>query len=174
MDSNFKNEILNSRKEKLGLSKVDTELVLSTLLKYYKSNIIKSPKTTMDFVIDIAISNMNGYNKLGKVEYLYDNWGDSYYIDFNNSAFVKIKINDNGDMENDVVITFNDINEIINIKNVSFSLKEIILLCKKYNFKIDIFTSDDLNYTTMLEITIQQPYNNENSKIISYLNIVDK
>lgn len=145
-------DIEKIRKKKLGLDTLDTNKIYNDLLNYYKKNIIDKPREVRGYTIDIAISNMNNYSKLGKIESLYSIWGDNYYIDFNNSAFIQNNVNKDGDIESFEEIQFNDISELKEIKKISFSLKDIIELCKRSNINVKLFAKDDNNYITTLEI----------------------
>lgn len=171
---NFKEELEKARKEKLGLDKVDTKKVFDDILKYYKEKVIDAPREVMGYSIDIAISNMNNFNKLGGLEYLYEEWGDNYFVDMKNSAFLEMTVNDDGNTEGDEQITFSDIDELKEVANISFSLVELINLCKEYNIRIRIYAKSDYDYMTSLEISPYESYNQNEDSIRTYLNTVKK
>ena len=158
MDKNFKEEIKSERNKIFGVGEVATNKIFNKLLEYYKSIILKAPKTIMDYSIDIALCNVNGYNKLGSIENIYKNWGDIFFIDFNNSAFMENEINEDGNICIGEGINFSDISNIQEIKNIQFSLSELINLCKEYNFKIRLYARNDYDCITAVEINIYESY----------------
>lgn len=150
----LKEDLEIKRKKLLGLNEINTNNVYKTIIDYYNKKITEAPRRVLSFSIDIVICNMNYYNRLGKLEELKQTWGDNnFYVDLNNSAFVKLEIDEDGNIDStDDEIIFKDIDEFKNIDNISFSLTEIIELCKKDNFYIKILASDKEDYETTLEI----------------------
>ena len=166
----FRDEIEKERKEFLGLNKLDTKKIFESIINFYKEKLIKSPRKIIGYAIDIVICNMNYYNKLGKLENLSKAWGDSnFYVDLRNSTFSEQSINELGDLEGIESISFKDISELTEIENISFSLKEIIDLCKEYNISIKIYAQDKEDYETTLEISPYLPFT-MNDSIKTYLN----
>lgn len=70
----IKNEIESIRKEKLGLNRHDTELVLNTLMGVYKNKIVNENQEVMGYTLDIVFTNINGFNRLGDVKSIYQRW----------------------------------------------------------------------------------------------------
>ena len=132
----IKNEVDIIRKENLKLNKKDTKLVFETLMKVYKSKIVNEARNIMGYTLDVVVANMNGFNRLGNSQNIYQKWGDNFYIDFYNSVFCKEEVDENGDLVSNKSEAFSEINELDSIKNISFSLKEIILICKQNNIDI--------------------------------------
>ena len=122
----IKNEVDIIRKENLKLNKKDTKLVFETLMKVYKSKIVNEARNIMGYTLDVVVANMNGFNRLGNSQNIYQKWGDNFYIDFYNSVFCKEEVDENGDLVSNKSEAFSEINELDSIKNISFSLKEII------------------------------------------------
>lgn len=162
------------RKQKLGLESQDTNKLFETIMNVYESKIIEEPREIMDYVIDITISNMNGFNKLGAIENIYDQWGDYFYIDLNNSAFAIESINKNGDIEINQTIEFSEIPQFSEIKDISFSLSDMIKLCKEHDLYVKLFSdSTQDSDSTSIEIIPYKKFDNENS-IVIYLSSLDK
>lgn len=70
----IKNEIESIRKEKLGLNRHDTELILNTLMSVYKNKIVNENQEVMGYTLDIVFTNINGFNRLGDVKSIYQRW----------------------------------------------------------------------------------------------------
>lgn len=85
----IKNEVDSIRKENLKLNKQDTKLVFETLMKVYKGKIVNEARNIMGYTLDVVVANMNGFNRLGNSQNIYQKWGDNFYIDFYNSVFCK-------------------------------------------------------------------------------------
>lgn len=169
----FREEILNERKKKLGLDMVDTKKVFETILNGYKKEIVNAKKEIIGYTIDIAICNMNGYNRLGTLENLYKNLGDNnYYIDLKNSFFVEIETNDDGDTESYGDIPFQKITEFEGIKDTAFSIKELIDLCKDKDFMVKIYAEDDANHITTIEIKPYEEFKLHNT-VKNYLDLLE-
>lgn len=172
----FNKEVENERKKYLGLDKVDTEKVYTTIIEDYKKRIIEAPRKIFGYTIDIVICNINYYNRLGDLKNLNSNWGDSnFFVDLKHSVYMEMGVNDDGNIESYDDIEFNSIEEFKELENISFSLKEIIELCKKDNFEINIFTyakeydeTDREENETTIEITPYMPFK-ENDNIKTYL-----
>ena len=94
----IKNEVDIIRKENLKLNKKDTKLVFETLMKVYKSKIVNEARNIMGYTLDVVVANMNGFNRLGNSQNIYQKWGDNFYIDFYNSVFCKEEVDENGDL----------------------------------------------------------------------------
>ena len=124
-------------------------------MKVYKSKIVNEARNIMGYTLDVVVANMNGFNRLGNSQNIYQKWGDNFYIDFYNSVFCKEEVDENGDLVSNKSEAFSEINELDSIKNISFSLKEIILICKQNNIDIKLHTKDDYSTMTTLEI---KPY----------------
>ena len=154
---NFRDEIIKERKKYLGLTEEDTKKIYDTIISFYKERIVKSSRNIVEITIDIVICNMNYYNRLGKLEDLNKTCGDrNFYVDLKNSAFVELEINSEGYLEdNDNEIIFSDISSFNCIENISFSLKEMIELCKSDDFNIRIYANDNDQDETTIEI---RPY----------------
>lgn len=140
---NILDDITEIRKENFKLNKQDTKLVFETLIKVYKSKIVNEARNIMGYTLDVVVANMNGFNRLGNSQNIYQKWGDNFYIDFYNSVFCKEEVDENGDLVSNKSEVFSEINELNSIKNISFSLKEIILICKQNNIDIKLHTKDD-------------------------------
>lgn len=164
---NQQKEIENLRKRKLGLTRQDTRLILETIMLCYKNKVVKEPRTVMGYTVDIVFTNMSGFNKLGKIETLYEKWGDKFFIDFNSSTFCKDEVDEDGNIFCDSLEYFKNISELKQIKNISFSLKEMIELCKKRNVKIKIIASKDLDST--IEIVPYEIFDSSEKSINTYL-----
>lgn len=174
---NIKNEIDNLRKDKLGLNNYDTKLIFNTIIDVYKSKIINENRNTIGYTIDLVIANMNGFNRLGDAEKINQKWGDIFYIDLNNSVFCKEVINEGGDIIcNDNCINLNNITELEKLNNISFSLKDLILLCNENNINIKLFTKDDYSTMTTLEMKLYENFDPNEDSINKYLStvVVDK
>lgn len=172
----IKNEIESIRKEKLGLNRHDTELILNTLMSVYKNKIVNENQEVMGYTLDIVFTNINGFNRLGDVKSIYQRWGDNFYIDFINSAFCKEVVNQDGDLfsdESEIFTTFTDLNKI---KDISFSLKDLIVLCNENNINIKLFTKDDYSTMTTLEMKLYENFDPNENSINKYLStvVVDK
>ena len=170
----FKEEILKARKEKLGLDKVDTKRVLDCILNAYKEIILDAPRNIIGYSIDIFISNMNNYNKLGNIENLYAKWGDNFYVDLNNSVFFEMEVDEEGNLngDNEEKVYFRDRDELKEIENISFSLKEVIDYCKENDFKIRLCGSDIYDSPTAVEIEPYESYDENNESVNCYLNSI--
>ena len=170
---NLKKEIEQARKEYLGLTEFDSKKIFENIMKSYNKLLIDSPRAVVDYTIDIAICNMNFYNRLGKLEELNKRWGDNkFYVDLRKSAFVSEEINDDGNMESIDDILFKDIPELKIIENTSFSIKEIIELCKANNYRINIFAKEEQEHITSLEVAPYKDYE-INDNIKRYLETLD-
>ena len=145
----LREEIINERIVNLGLDKVDTKQVFNELINYYRKEIQKKPRTFVGFAIDIALSNYNNCNRLGLIEKLYKKWGDTFYIDFNNSAFVELEINRDGNVETGESIEFIEIDNLKNIENTAFSLKELIEICRESNMHIELYAKSEEDITSV-------------------------
>lgn len=175
MDNNIKKiqqEIRELRMKKLGLTIVSTKKVFDTLLDCYKETLINAPRGTIDYSICISICDFNGYNRLGKVEELYNKWGDNYFIDLNNSVFLGKSLDSDGNVEYDSEINFKDIPKLQEIINIQFSLKEIIEMCQEYNVRIKLFSKDDDVDESAIEIDVNESFNSEEKNIKIYLDSV--
>ena len=169
----IKNEIESIRKEKLGLNRHDTELILNTLMSVYKNKIVNENQEVMGYTLDIVFTNINGFNRLGDVKSIYQRWGDNFYIDFINSAFCKEVVNQDGDLfsdESEIFTTFNK------IKDISFSLKEMIDFCKYNNINVRLYAKDDYSTMTTIEIKPYENFNPSEDSINEYLStiVIDK
>lgn len=172
----IKNEIESIRKEKLGLNRHDTELILNTLMSVYKNKIVNENQEVMGYTLDIVFTNINGFNRLGDVKSIYQRWGDNFYIDFINSAFYKEVVNQDGDLfsnESEIFTTFTDLNKI---KDISFSLKELIDFCKYNNINVRLYAKDDYSTMTTIEIKPYENFNPSEDSINEYLStiVIDK
>lgn len=166
---NFNEKIQNERKKHLGLDKVDTEKVYTTIINCYKKKLIEAPREILGYSIDIVMCNMNYYNKLGDLKSLNNKWGDTnFYVDLRNSSFLEQGVDDEGNIESYDSIAFNDLKELKELEDMSYSLKEMIDLCKKDNFNIKIFADSKEDYETTIEITPYQSFE-ENNSINVYL-----
>lgn len=168
MDMRFDFE--KERKQFLNLTECDTKRIYTKILETYKQNVIHAPRKVVGYAIDIVLCNMNGYNRLGKLQDLNNTWGDNnFYVDLNNSIFLELMVNSLGYIETGFGgLSFKDIAELKkNIGNISLSIKEIIDLCKEDDFAISICARDDDTETT-IEI---EPYKkfNMNESIKKYL-----
>jgi len=112
------------------------------------------PKYIIDYVIDITICNMNQYNRLGKIEDLNRNWGDrNIFIDLKKTVFLGQEVDEESYIESsDEGIYFSDISDFSDIENISFSIKEMIELCERDDFSIRIFTKDNSENPSAIEI----------------------
>ena len=166
------NKILDERKKYLGLTKVDTEKIYNEILEGYKQAIIKAPRDVFEYSIDIVLCNMNFYNKLGDLKKLNETWGDSnFFVDTTNSEYVKLYVDDEGNIDSDEGIYFKDAINIDEIKDISFSLKELTELCKKDNVFIRIYAREEENYETTVEIRPNKPFEMHDS-VKEYLETV--
>ncbi len=156
----LKFEFENERKKVLGLTENNTKKIYDTFMNYYKELLINAPRNIIGYSIDIVLCNMNLYNRLGKLEEINEKWGDSnLYVDINNSSFVELHVEKNGDIESGFDdIQLKDIPNINEIEKISLSLKEIIELCKKDNLNIKIFAKDSFDYETTIEIEPYKPF----------------
>jgi len=171
---NFKEELEKERRAKLGLDKIDTKGIIDVILKYYKEQILNGKRELMGYSVGIVLSNMNYYNKLGTIEYLYEKWGDNFYIDMRNSAFLEMIVNEEGELESNNQVYFSEIKELNELESISFSLKEMINLCKEYNFSIKLFSQSEAEPATCLEICPYEEYNPNENSIVLYLNTIKK
>ena len=76
---------------------------------------------------------------------------------------------ENGDLVSNKSEAFSEINELDSIKNISFSLKEIILICKQNNIDIKLHTKDDYSTMTTLEIKPYEGHIQDDTNIDNYL-----
>jgi len=154
---NLKFEFENERKKHLGLTEFNTKKIYDIVISDYKKRLIKAPRKTIGFSIDLVLCNMNGYNKLGKLEELNKNWGDNnFYVDLNNSGLIELEINEEGNIESGFTdLPFKEIKEFKDIESISLSIKEIIELCQKDNFRIKLFAKGGYDDATTIEI---EPY----------------
>ena len=150
----LKNEIIEERKKHLGLNEPNTKMIYDKIISYYKKIIVQAPRYIIGYVIDITICNMNNYNRLGKLDDLNRNWGDrNILVDLKNSVFLGQEVDEDSYIESsDEGIRFSDISEFSDIENISFSIKEMIELCERDDFSIRIFTKDDSENPSAIEI----------------------
>ena len=150
----LKNEIIEERKKHLGLNETNTKMIYDKIISYYKKIIVQAPRYIIDYVIDITICNMNQYNRLGKIEDLNRNWGDrNIFIDLKKSVFLGQEVDEDSYIESsDEGIRFSDITGFSDIENISFSIKDMIELCEKDDFSIRIFTKDNSENPSAIEI----------------------
>ena len=143
MDMRF--EYAKERKEFLNLTECDTKKIFTIIFDIYKQKILTAPRKTVDYSIDIIMCNMNGFNRLGKLDNLYNTWGDNnFYVDINRSAYRALEVHWDGSIAlGSNTLKFGSIKELKNIDNISFSLKELIELCKKDDFKVRIYARDE-------------------------------
>lgn len=108
--------------------------------------------------------------KIGDLKKLNEVWGDSnFYIDINRSEFMEQVVDDEGNIEyGDDDLYFKDIMDTKDIEDISFSLKELIELCKKDDFFIRIYAQDKDDYETTVEIRPNKPFD-MHSSIKQYL-----
>ena len=151
---NLRDEIIEERKKHLGLNKTDTEEIYDKIINYYKKIMIQAPRNIIDYVIDITICNMNNYNKLGNIEDINRNWGDSnIFVDLKNSVFLAQEVDEESYIEScDERICFSDISDFTDIEDISFSIKELIESCEKDDISIRIFTKDNSENPSAIEI----------------------
>ncbi len=175
VNNKFNEEIENIRKEKLSLNRVDTDMIFDIIMDYYKKKIVNESRNIKGYTFDIAICDMNGYNKLGNISNMYQKWGDLYFVDLKNSTLIKVIINDDGDEELNETISFHNIgelNDLIELRDISFSLKELINMCEKNNFKVDLFSDDSEENITTLEITPYKHFDKDRKSINVYIDSV--
>ena len=91
---------------------------------------------------------------LGKLDDLNRNWGDrNILVDLKNSVFLGQEVDEDSYIESsDEGIRFSDISEFSDIENISFSIKEMIELCERDDFSIRIFTKDNSENPSAIEI----------------------
>lgn len=132
-------------KEFLNLTECDTKKIFTIILGIYKQKILTAPRKTVNYSIDIIMCNMNGYNRLGKLDDLYDTWGDNnFYVDISHSSYRALEVQRDGSIALGYnTLKFKSIKELNDIDNISFSLKEWIELCKKDDFKVRIYARDE-------------------------------
>lgn len=150
----LKTKIIEERKKRFGLNETDTKKIYDKIFSYYKQIMIQAPRNIIDYVIDITICNMNNYNRLGKLDDLNRNWGDrNILVDLKNSVFLGQEVDEDSYIESsDEGIRFSDISEFSDIENISFSIKEMIELCERDDFSIRIFTKDNSENPSAIEI----------------------
>ena len=117
---------------------------------------------------------MNGFNKLGDIEHLYQRWGDIFYLDFNNSVFCKDEVDDEGNIISDNNESFLNMKELFAIQNIALSLKEMIELCRKNDMNIKLFTKEDNSTETTVEIKPYEDFNPNEKSIKQYLSTLSK
>lgn len=170
---NIREEIENIRKEKFGLNKADTKLVFDTIMNVYKTKIVNEEIQVIGYTLDIVLANMNGFNRLGDVENIYQKWGDSFYIDFNNSAFCKDEVEEDGDVVcSDYSENFINVAGLENIKNISISLKDMIEICKENNVNVKLFAKEDYSTSTTLEMKPYESFDSKEDSINKYLSTI--
>jgi len=99
---------------------------------------------------------------------------DNFYIDMRNSAFLEMIVNEEGELESNNQVYFSEIKELNELESISFSLKEMINLCKEYNFSIKLFSQSEAEPATCLEICPYEEYNPNENSIVLYLNTIKK
>ena len=167
-------EIEELRKVKLGLDKIDTNLIFNKIISVCKSKILNEQKNVIGYTIDIVLTNMNGINKLGDIEHLYQRWGDIFYLDFNNSVFCKDEVDEESNIISNDSENFLDIKELLQIKDVALSLKEMIEICSENNINIKLFTKEDNSTETTIEIKPYVDFNLNEKSIKQYLSTLSK
>lgn len=174
MKEQLKNEILAARKAKFNLNTISTTDVFNKIISAYKKLLLEAERDLHEYTIDITLCDLSGFNKLGGIEELYKKWGDIYFVDLNNSAFVPNFINEEGDIEYRESIYFSEVEELKEIKDIQFSLKEWIELCEKEDIELKIFAKADYNHNTGIEISINGIFDKDNEQIQLYLDSVNK
>ena len=164
---NLRFELEKERKEYLGLTETNTKKIYKIIIDAYNKILLKAPRNVMGYSIDIVICNMNFYNKLGDLEKLNETWGDNnFYVDTNNSVFVELLIDEDGNVDSNKSIYFKDKININDIKDVSFSIKELIDLCQKDNRYLRICAQEGNEYETAIEINPSKSFEmNDSIKI---------
>lgn len=167
-------EILKQRNEKFGLNNTDTSKILDNLLTIYVEMIFNAPQNVTSYTIHLIIKNANGLNKLGNIEDLYENWGDNYFLDYNNCLFLPYIVDTDGNLEIGNEIYFKNINKLIGIKDIAFSLSELIDICKSENIQIIIYSENSTSENfIIIEIDPTKKYIEHNS-LNTYLNSIQK
>lgn len=174
MKEQLKKEILEARKAKFNLNNISTTEVFNKIIAVYKKLLLEADRDLFDYTIDITLCDLSGFNRLGDIEHLYQQWGDYYFVDLNNSAFVPDTVNEEGDIEGGESIYFSKIEDLKEIKDIQFSLKEWIILCEKENIGLKIFAKSDYEHNTGIEMNINGIFNKDNEQIKVYLNSVNK
>ena len=166
---NLRDEIINARKEKLGLTEKNTEKVFNSLLQNYKEILLNAPRNIMGYTIDLVICNMSGYNKLGGAERLYNDNKDIVYVDINNSTYFENEVDEEGNTVSDRSKKFKEYSELDILQNISFSIKEFIDLCKENDIYVRLFAKEDYETETTLEIEVSRTFNDKEESILEYL-----
>lgn len=174
MKEQLKKEILETRKQKLNLNVVSTEEVFNKIIHAYKNLLFDADRNVFDYTIDITLCDLSGFNRLGDIEHLYQKWGDYYFVDLNNSAFVPDVVNEEGQLESEESIYFSKVEILKDVRDIQISLKEWINLCQKENIELKIYAKDDYNHNTVIEININGIFNEENQQVKSYLDSISK
>jgi len=99
MKEQLKNEILAARKAKFNLNTISTIEVFNKVINAYKKLLLEAERDLHEYTIDIILCDLSGFNRLGGIEELYKKWGDIFFVDLNNSAFVPDFVNEEGDIE---------------------------------------------------------------------------
>lgn len=166
---NLRDEIINARKVKLGLTEKNTKKIFDLILQTYKETILDAPRNIMGYTIDLIICDMSGYNKLGGVERLYNDYKDIVYVDMNNSTYLKNEVDEDGNTVSDCSKRFKECSELEVLQNISFSIKEFIELCKENDIYVRLFAKDDYDTETALEIEVSRAFNDKEESILEYL-----
>jgi len=174
MKEQLKNEILAARKAKFNLNTISTIEVFNKVINAYKKLLLEAERDLHEYTIDIILCDLSGFNRLGGIEELYKKWGDIFFVDLNNSAFVPDFVNEEGDIESGESIYFSKVEDLKEIKDIQFSLKEWIELCEKENIGLKIFAKADYDHNTGIEMNINRIFDKDNEQIQLYLNSVNK
>ena len=174
MKEQLKNEIQAARKAKFNLNTISTIEVFSKVISAYKKLLLEAERDLHDYTIDVTLCDLSGFNKLGAIEELCEKQGDIFFIDLNNSAFVPDFVNEEGDIESGESICFSKVEDLKEIKDIQFSLKEWIELCEKENIGLKIFAKADYDHNTGIEMNINRIFDKDNEQIQLYLNSVNK
>lgn len=110
----------------------------------------------------------------GDIEHLYQRWGDIFYLDFNNSVFCKDEVDEESNIISNDSEKFLDIAELLQIKDIALSLKEMIELCSENNMNIKLFTKEDNSTETTIEIKPYVDFNLNEKSIKQYLSTLSK
>ena len=166
----FRKEIEEERKKKLGLDRADTYMVYQILKEYYEKKIIDAKRNIVGYTIDLVICNMYGFNRLGSLEKLNETWGDgNFYIDLNNSGMISDEVTEDGDIDTgDEDISFESVENLKMLSDVSFSIKGLIELCERDDFGIKLLFKDKEDYSSVIEIQPFKPFE-KNDNINKYL-----
>lgn len=166
---NLRDEIINARKEKLGLTEKNTKKIFDLIIQNYKELILDAPRNIMGYSINLIVCNMNGYNKLGSIEKLYKENDDTFYVDMKNSTYLEVEVDEEGRTFADNDKKFKEFSNLSVIENISFSIKELIELCKENNILFRLYTQNDYDYDTAIEIEPFKVYDGKERNIVEYL-----